>query len=165
MYEYSPVSPETAAMAGQDTADQSLAATDHISPPHGLQSTPKIAPGFDGRISWFTYEEAIDDWLDITVLPDEKLGPSLRNRLYGEAAIYKPYLDRQRLKDPLGGVAYFKTTLRPHFVKGNSSVCFVAFLPIDTVSPRHTGDTKVEYAHVDSYSPYSRRLDGYSDPR
>ena len=100
MYEYSPVSPETAAMAGQDTAEQSFAATDHISPPHGLQLTPKIAPGFDGRISWFAYEEAIDDWLDITVLPDEKLGPSLRNRLYGEAAIYKPYLDRQKLKDP-----------------------------------------------------------------
>ena len=123
-YEYSPVSPETAAMAGQDTADQSFAATDHISPPHGLQSTPKIAPGFDGRISWFTYEEAIDDWLDVSVLPDEKLGPSLRNRLYGEAAIYKPYLDRQRLKDPLNGVAYFKATLRPHFVKGNSSLFY-----------------------------------------
>ena len=115
---YQPVFPETAAMAGQDTAEQSFSAMDHVSPPHGLQSTPKIAPGFDGRISWFTYGEAIDDWLGITVLPDEKLGPSLRNRLYGEAAIYKPYLDRQRLKDPLGGVAYFKATLRPHFVKG-----------------------------------------------
>ena len=80
MYEYSPVSPETAAMAGQDTADQSFAATDHISPPHGLQSTPKIAPGFDGRISWFTYEEAIDDWLDIATLLDEKPDSSLRNR-------------------------------------------------------------------------------------
>ena len=53
MYEYPPVSPETAAMVGQDTADQSFAAMDHVSPPHGLQSTPKIAPGVDGRMSWF----------------------------------------------------------------------------------------------------------------
>ena len=61
MYEYPPDPPEPAAMASQDAADPSFAATDHISPPHGLQSTPKIAPGLDGRISWFTYAEAIDD--------------------------------------------------------------------------------------------------------
>ena len=50
--------------------------------------------------------------------------------MYGEAPIYKPYLDRQRLKDPLGGVAYFKTTLRPHFVKGNSSVFLWRFFQL-----------------------------------
>ena len=32
------------------------------------QSTPKIPPGFDGRSSWFAFEEAIDDWVDITIL-------------------------------------------------------------------------------------------------
>ena len=58
------------------------------------QSTPKIPPAFDGRSSWFAYEEAIDDWLDITVLQAVKHGPSLKNRLYGDAAIYKPLLDR-----------------------------------------------------------------------
>ena len=42
------------------------------------QSTPKIPPAFDGRSSWFAYEEAIDDWLDITTLPAEKHGPSLK---------------------------------------------------------------------------------------
>ena len=36
------------------------------------QSTPKIPPAFDGRSSWFAYEEAIDDWLDITTLDAEK---------------------------------------------------------------------------------------------
>ena len=30
-----------------------------------LQFTTKIAPSFDGRVSWFSYEEAIDEWSDI----------------------------------------------------------------------------------------------------
>ena len=39
------------------------------------QSTPKIPPAYDGRSSWFAYEEAIDDWLDITTLPPENGDP------------------------------------------------------------------------------------------
>ena len=39
------------------------------------QSTPKIPPAFDGRGSWFAYEEAIDDWLDITTLDAENKDP------------------------------------------------------------------------------------------
>ena len=69
------------------------------------QSTPKIPPAFDGRSSWFAYEEAIDDWLDITVLPNSKLGPSLKNRLYLDAAIYKPLLEREHLTNEDTGVA------------------------------------------------------------
>ena len=33
-----------------------------------LQFTTKMAPSFGGRVSWFSYEEAIDDWCDITEL-------------------------------------------------------------------------------------------------
>ena len=86
------------------------------------QSTPKIPPAFDGRSSWFAYEETIDDWLDITILPADKHGPSLKNRLYGDTAIYKPLLDRTQLIDAVEGVNYFKNAMRPHFVKGNQSV-------------------------------------------
>ncbi|MFM7981456.1 MAG: hypothetical protein ACKPKO_19280, partial [Candidatus Fonsibacter sp.] len=32
------------------------------------------APPFDGRFSWFAYEEAVDDWLDITTLPPAAQG-------------------------------------------------------------------------------------------
>ena len=39
--------------------------------PQGLQFTTKVAPSFDGVISWFAYEEAVDDWLDITTLAPE----------------------------------------------------------------------------------------------
>ena len=100
---------------------ETYGAADEI-PKFDNQSTPKIPPAFDGRGSWFAYEEAIDDWLDITTLDSEKQGPSLKNRLYGDAAIYKPLLDRDLLNDPQNGVAYFKSAMRPHFVKGNQSV-------------------------------------------
>ena len=98
----------------------SFAVGDQAGP--GLQSTPKIPPSFDGRSSWFSYEEAIDDWVDITTLDPEKQGPSLKNRLVGDAAVYKPLLDRDLLRDPNAGVRCFKETVRPHFVKGNQSV-------------------------------------------
>ena len=86
------------------------------------QVTTKVPPAFNGLTSWFTFEELIDDWTDITELDAEKQGPALRNRLEGDAAVYKPLLDRYLLKDPNDGVAYFKRTMRPHFIKGNQSV-------------------------------------------
>ena len=90
-----------------DEEGLAFAAEDTAGP--GLQSTPKIPPSFDGRSSWFSYEEAVDDWVDITTLTPEKLGPSLKNRLVGDAAVYKPLLDRDLLRDPVIGVRYFKT--------------------------------------------------------
>ena len=86
------------------------------------QVTTKVPPAFNGLTSWFTFEELIDDWTDITELDAEKQGPALRNRLEGDAAVYKSLLDRDLLKDPNDGVAYFKRTMRPHFIKGNQSV-------------------------------------------
>ena len=54
-----------------------------------------------------------------SLLESKKRGPALRNRLDGEASVYKRLLDRDELRRPNGrGVEYFKRTLRPHFVKG-----------------------------------------------
>ena len=47
--------------------------------------TTKIPPLFDGRTSWFKYEESVDDWLDLTVNEPEKRGPALKNRFVGDA--------------------------------------------------------------------------------
>ena len=91
------------------------------------QVTTKVPPSYDGRSSWFAYEDAIDDWCDITELEPEKRGPALRNRLEGEAAIHKRLLDRERLKDPRNGVKYFKSYLRPLFVKGAANVFLYRF--------------------------------------
>ena len=103
--------------------------------PHGgqlmmtTQVTTKVPPGFDGKTSWFAFEDAIDDWCDITELEAEKWGPALRNRLEGEASVYKRLLDRDELRQPNGrGVEYFKRTLRPHFVKGAQTVFLYRFM-------------------------------------
>ena len=91
------------------------------------QVTTKVPPSYDGRGSWFAYEDAIDNWCDITELDNDKRGPALRNRLGGEAAIHKRLLDRERLKDPNNGVKYFKSFLRPLFVKGAANVFLYRF--------------------------------------
>ena len=103
--------------------------------PHGgqlmmtTQVTTKVPPGFEGKTSWFAFEDAIDDWCDITELESEKWGPALRNRLEGEAAVYKRLLDRDELRQPNGrGVDYFKRMLRPHFVKGAQTVFLYRFM-------------------------------------
>ena len=54
--------------------------------PHGWQQhlrlhatvTTETQPGYDGTTSWFAYEEAIDDWCDVTELDPEKQGPALK---------------------------------------------------------------------------------------
>ena len=45
-------------------------------PSAGVKMTPKIPPSFDGQSSWFEFEDLIDDWVSITTLSAEKLGPS-----------------------------------------------------------------------------------------
>ena len=92
------------------------------------QMTTKVAAAYDGRTSFFAFEDAIDDWCDITELEPEKPGPALRNRLEGEAQQYKRLLDREMLRDPNGGVNYFKRFLRPHFIKGAQIVFLYRFM-------------------------------------
>ena len=75
-----------------------------------LGMTHKIPPMYDGRTSWFQYEELIDDWVDLTNLADDKRGPALKARLIGEAAVYKPFLELDKLRQ-LGGVDYFNVTM------------------------------------------------------
>ena len=62
---------------------------------HVTSVTTKIPPSYDGKtMTWFAYEEAIDDWCDMTELEKEKWGPALKSRLIGDAAVYRPLLDR-----------------------------------------------------------------------
>ena len=46
----------------------------------GIRMTPKVPPTFDGQSSWFEFEDLIDDWMGITTLTPERLGPSLKNK-------------------------------------------------------------------------------------
>ena len=92
------------------------------------QMTTKVAPAYGGRSNFFAFEDAIDDWCDITELEPEKRGPALRNRLEGDASQYKRLLDRELLRDPNEGVNYFKRFLRPHFIKGAQTVFLYRFM-------------------------------------
>ena len=92
------------------------------------QMITKVAPAYDGRTSFFAFEDALDDWCDITELEPEKRGPALRNRLEGHAERHKRLLDRDLLRDPNEGVNYFKRFLRPHFIKGAQTVFLYRFM-------------------------------------
>ena len=89
---------------------------------------PKVPPTFDGTTSWLEYEDMIEDWLGITNLSPEKWGPSLKNALVGQAEFYKNMLVNQKLRDENNGVAHFKETLRPYFVKGVSYIFMWRFM-------------------------------------
>ena len=94
----------------------------------GITMTPKVPPQFDGQSSWFEYEDLIDDWLGITTLDADKHGPSLKNALIGSASFCKSMLDNALLRDPDRGLAHFKDTLRPYFVKVVNHVSLWRFL-------------------------------------
>ena len=100
--------------------------------------TTKVAPAYDGRTSFFAFEDIIDNWCDITGLEPEKCGPALRNLLEGEAQQYKRLLDREMLRDPNDGVNHFKRFLRPHFIKGVQRV-FIPFHAVHEIQQRICG--------------------------
>ena len=108
------------------------AAASHSENRIGIKMTPKVPPQCDGQSGWFEYEDLIDDWLEITTLDADKHGPSLKNALIGSAFFYKSMLDNDNalLRDPDRGLAHFKDTLRPYFVKGVNHVFLRRFLQI-----------------------------------
>ena len=109
------------------------------------QTTSKIPPSFDGRRLWFTYEEEIRQWKDITELDKEKWGPALRNRLEGAAAVYNSIFDIDLLKDPNNGLEYFIKTLRPNFVKGATHVFMWRYMQLTRF---HRGQNDLSLIHI-----------------
>ena len=87
-----------------------------------LSITAKQPPPYDGKVSWFRYEELVDDWVTITTVEAPKRGPLLKNRLTGDAYMHKAVLQNDLLQDPDEGVNYFKNTLKKYFLKGATNV-------------------------------------------
>ena len=83
-----------------------------------LSMTAKQPPSYDGKVSWFRYEELVDDWVTITTVEAPKRGPLLKSRLTGDAYMYKAVLQNDLLQDPDEGVNYFKN----YFLKGATNV-------------------------------------------
>ena len=69
-----------------------------------LSMTAKQPPSYDGRVSWFRYEELV------------------KSRLTGDAHTYKAVLQNDLLQDPDKGVNYFKNTLKKFFLKGSTNL-------------------------------------------
>jgi hypothetical protein len=84
--------------------------------PHGALMSTKVPLAFDGRGSWFASEEMVQDWEDSFVLGTKSRGPALKLRLTGEAAVFKPTLNRNRFKDENEGVEYFLNTMGLHLI-------------------------------------------------
>ena len=64
------------------SADQAYPAYQSPATPQVFaQVTTKIPPAYDGRTSWFAYEELVEDWCDLTELEPEKHGPALKKPL------------------------------------------------------------------------------------
>ena len=114
----------------QSRSSGSTFRTYEAQPSTGVKMTPKIPPSFDGQSSWFEFEDLIDDWVNITTLSAEKLGPSLKNALTGNAEYYKNMLDNEQLRHERNGITYFKETLRPYFVKGANHVFLWRFMQL-----------------------------------
>ena len=87
-----------------------------------LSMTAKQPPSYDGRVSWFRYEELVDDWVTFTTIEASQRGPLLKSSLTGDARMYKAVLQNDLLQDPEEGVNYFKNTLKKFFLKGSTSV-------------------------------------------
>ena len=87
-----------------------------------LSMTAKQPPSYDGKVSWFRYEELVDDWVTITTVEAAKRGPLLKSRLTGDAYMYKAVLQNDLLQDPEEGVNYFKNTLKKYFLKRATNV-------------------------------------------
>ena len=118
----------------------------------GAYVTTKIPPSYNGQTLWFTYEDMVEDWSDLTELHNDKRGPALKSRLEGPAATYKHYLDRTKLKED-NGVEYFLNTLRPFFVKGTNSVFLWRFMQIFRFHP----DSKICNSGLERSSSFIRR--------
>ena len=87
-----------------------------------LSMTAKQPPSYDRKVSCFTHEELVDDWVTITQVEASKRGPLLKSRLMGDAHMYKAVLQNDLLQDPEEGVNYFKNTLKKYFLKGSINV-------------------------------------------
>ena len=96
----------------QSRSSDSTFRTYETQPAPGVKMTPRIPLSCDGESYWFEFEDLIDDWVNITTLSAEKLGPSLKNALTGNAEYYKKMLDNEQLRNERNVMTYFKEAFK-----------------------------------------------------
>ena len=94
------------------------------------QVTRKVDPSYDGKTSFFAFEDATDDWCDITELEPEKRGPDscFEEQTRRRCICLQRLLNRELLRDPTDGVNYLKRFLQPRFIKGAQTVFLYRFI-------------------------------------
>ena len=95
----------------------------------------------------------IEDWLEPTVLEETKRRPALKNRLVGDAEMYKGLLNRESLTET-DGVQHFRNTLRLHFLKGAHVVFLWSFYQFNRARTRSLDMVK----WIDRFSLSLQRL-------
>ena len=55
-----------------------------------MKMNKKVPPYFDGKKSWFTFEDELDDWVELTEEAPEKQGILVKQRLIEDAEYWKP---------------------------------------------------------------------------
>ena len=104
----------------------------------GYNFTDKTPPSFSGTENFFTFEQSVRDWLDITKIPPEQQAVRLRLALKGSALTHKPLLDDTKIKQGLNddepplcqGVEYFLEYFRTKYVKGADNVFLFRFFKV-----------------------------------
>ena len=89
-------------------------------------------------MSWFLFCEVVQDWLEITVVEPNKRGPSLRNRLAGQARMYVRAFNREKLASE-NGVEYFLEVLKKEYLRDAPRVFMWRFTNFLKVR-RHSDD-------------------------
>ena len=124
------------------------------------QSTPKIPPGFDGRSSWFAFEEAGDDWVDITTLSAEKTGT------IPEKQIVWRRVRLQALTGPrtFERCKHWSQVLQRHspatVCQRRPSSIFMALLSILEELPRPAGPSQMDWPTLGCTQKSPRLMDG-----
>ena len=87
-----------------------------------LSMTAKQPPSYDGKVSWFRYEELVGEWVTIKTggRTQERTPP--QKQTHRRCYMYKAALQNDLLQDPDEGVSYFKNTLKKYFLKGATNV-------------------------------------------
>ena len=89
------------------------------------------------------FDELIDDRLYRTVLKAGEGGQALKNRLEGDAEMYKELLNRESLRAD-DEVKYFRDTFGPRFIKGPQSAFLLSFFNDFLTKKRKHSDGQVD---------------------
>ena len=82
----------------------------------------------DRQVSWFRYEELVNDWVTFTTIEASERGPLLKSRRIGDAHMYNRRTFCKILKN----------TLKKFFLKGSTNVYLYRFLTFFNHRRQHT---------------------------